>query len=112
MRSTALITASMALAGFASAQCAAGATADCKKGFNYCAKTLRDRGEADSAINVALKAADHGGMVGLPGLQNAIIFHCNDDYTLTVVKSCESGSFCVDGGWEKDDHCGDKWRPF
>ncbi|GKZ66551.1 hypothetical protein AnigIFM50267_000415 [Aspergillus niger] len=42
MRFTALIAATMALAGSAAAQCHAGSTANCKPGFDYCASTLKN----------------------------------------------------------------------
>jgi len=48
MRFTALIAATMALAGSTAAQsqCHAGGTANCKPGYDYCAKTLSNRGKA------------------------------------------------------------------
>ncbi|OGM50947.1 hypothetical protein ABOM_000730 [Aspergillus bombycis] len=111
MHFAALIAATMALAGSATAQCHAGGTADCKPGFNYCAKTLNDRGDANSAIGDALRASGHEVKAGLPGTWDNLIFHCNDDYTLKLVEQC-NGSFCVDGGLNKNDYCGEKWSPF
>ncbi|PYH72045.1 uncharacterized protein BO88DRAFT_412170 [Aspergillus vadensis CBS 113365] len=98
----------MALAGSAAAQsqCHAGGTADCKPGYNYCAKTLNNRGDADSAIRDALRAAGYSNAkVNSVGAWNDIIYHCNDDYTLKVVKQCDA-AYCVDGGLNKDDYCG------
>ncbi|OJZ90840.1 hypothetical protein ASPFODRAFT_67810 [Aspergillus luchuensis CBS 106.47] len=110
MHFTTTIATTIALAGYAAAQsgCHAGATADCKPGFNYCASTLQNRGEATSAIRVALTAGGYEGRVNTPGIWGPFIFHCNDDYTLTLVETCEN-SDCVDGGLNKNDHCGRKW---
>ncbi|PWY67795.1 hypothetical protein BO83DRAFT_450761 [Aspergillus eucalypticola CBS 122712] len=106
MRFTALIAATMALAGFAAAQCPAGATANCKPGFNYCASTLNQLGDADSAIREALRAADYNSIrVNSPGTWNNLVFHCNDDHTLKVETQCESEAWCVDGGVGKNDYC-------
>ncbi|GAQ46878.1 hypothetical protein AtubIFM55763_005821 [Aspergillus tubingensis] len=108
MRFTALIAATMALAGSTAAQsqCHAGGTANCKPGYDYCAKTLSNRGDADSAIRDALRAAGYSnGKVNSVGAWNDIIYHCNDDYTLKVVKQCDA-AYCVDGGLNKNDYCG------
>ncbi|KAL3247488.1 hypothetical protein ABHI18_012373 [Aspergillus niger] len=105
MRFTAFIVATMALAGSAAAQCHAGSTANCKPGFDYCASTLKNRGDADSAIRDAMRAADYSNFrLNAPGTWDNILFHCNDDYTLKVVKQC-SGAYCVDGGTNKNDYC-------
>ncbi|GKZ76339.1 hypothetical protein AnigIFM56816_005319 [Aspergillus niger] len=105
MRFTALIAATMALAGSAAAQCHAGSTANCKPGFDYCASTLNKLGDADSAIRDAMRAAGYDFRVKAPGTWDNILFHCNDDNTLKVVKECDA-AFCVDGGWNKNDYCG------
>ncbi|OJJ66771.1 hypothetical protein ASPBRDRAFT_137179 [Aspergillus brasiliensis CBS 101740] len=103
----------MALAGSAQSQCHAGATANCKPGFNYCASTLNNRGDADSAIRDALRAAGYGFTVKAPGLWGNILFHCNNDYTLKVVKQCNA-ALCVDAGVNKSDYCGkpEDFEPF
>ncbi|RAK86453.1 hypothetical protein BO79DRAFT_270549 [Aspergillus costaricaensis CBS 115574] len=109
MRFTAIIAATLAFASSAAAaECAAGATADCKPGFDYCASTLQDRGDADSAIKDAYRKAGYGtGTINFPGQWWGTLFHCNDDHTLTVVKSC-GGVKCKDGGLNKNDYCASK----
>lgn len=62
MRFTALIAATMALAGSAAAQCPAGATANCKPGFNYCASTLNKLGSPLTSrlpVRVSVMKANH-----------------------------------------------------
>ncbi|BCR95128.1 uncharacterized protein AKAW2_20068S [Aspergillus luchuensis] len=106
MRFTALIAATMALAGSAAAQCPAGATANCKPGFNYCASTLNKLGDADSAIREALRVAGYSSIkVKNAGLWDDLVFHCNDDHTLKLENQCEFKSWCADGGVGHNDYC-------
>ncbi|XRM40429.1 hypothetical protein ABZX51_003749 [Aspergillus tubingensis] len=106
MRFTALIAAIMALAGSAAAQCPAGATSNCKPGFNYCASTLNQLGDADSAIREAMRAAGYDSIkVKNAGLWADLVFHCNDDHTLKVQEECGVNAWCVDGGVGQNDYC-------
>lgn len=52
-----------------------------------------------------MRAADYSSFrVNAPGTWDNILFHCNNDYTLKVVKQCPEAR-CVDGGLNKNDYC-------
>ncbi|OJJ75277.1 hypothetical protein ASPBRDRAFT_53206 [Aspergillus brasiliensis CBS 101740] len=81
----------------------AAVTGYCTPGMDYCSGVLDDVGDNDAAISDALRRSGHANTIQLPGIWNYFLFHCNDDKSLTVVKTCAFP--CHNNGAGQSDSC-------
>ncbi|OJI87899.1 hypothetical protein ABZX51_009703 [Aspergillus tubingensis] len=90
---------------------AAGSAAVCTPGLNYCTRVLTDvSGSNFEAIQRELQRTDNVVLSNTPGLWGGLVFHCNNDHSITEVQRCPGG--CVNAGAGQSDYCSSRSSPW